>query len=323
MQLLAQKYRIRKNYYIHLVFLKNVLLTFMKSVMYHYVRNKNKLFPHYNILEKEEYIKQIKKFSKIGLVNSYKELFIKSSKFIPTFDDGFKDHIFAAETLKKCNAIGIFFIPTSPLKNNVMLDVHKTHLILGKVKSLEALNELEKYLNKNNISNFYDNKEMVKYKSAYKKHHDNFHKKKFKKIMNYYGDLKLKHKILDYLLKKFEINTKPKDYYLNKKEIKHLASLGMIIGSHSESHTLLSRLPYKKQFKEIKNSKIFLEGIINKNVDIFCYPYGGTISYNSNTLKVLKKLKFKLAYSVEHRDISLRDIQKKPYELPRYDCNSF
>ena len=116
---------------------------------------------------------------------------------------------------------------------------------------------------------------------------------------------------------------KPKDYYLSKKEIRYLKSLGMIIGSHGESHTLLSRLSYKKQFKELNSSKIFLEKIINKKVDIFCYPYGRKMSYNSNTLKILKKLKFKLAYSVEYRDISLKDIQKRPYELPRYDCNLF
>ena len=128
---------------------------------------------------------------------------------------------------------------------------------------------------------------------------DELYKNEFKKIMNYYGNLKLKHKILDYLLKKFEIYIKPKDYYLNKKEIRYLSSLGMIIGSHSESHTLLSRLTFKKQFEEIKNSKIFLEKIINKNIDTFSYPYGGKISYNRNTLKILKKLKFKLAYTVE------------------------
>ena len=125
----------------------------MKSIMYHYIRNKNKLFPNYNILKKKDYVNQIKKFSKTGLISSYKELFISSDKFLPTFDDGFKDHIFAAEVLKKYNAIGIFFIPTSPLKNNIFLDVHKSHLILGKVKGLEALNELEKYLYKNKINN--------------------------------------------------------------------------------------------------------------------------------------------------------------------------
>ena len=97
----------------------------------------------------------------------------------------------------------------------------------------------------------------------------------------------------------------------------------MIIGSHTESHTLLTRLSYREQLKELKNSKIFLEKIINKNIDTFCYPFGGKTSYNDNTLKILKKLKYKLAYSVEYRDISLRDIKQKPYELPRYDCNLF
>jgi len=296
----------------------------MKSIMYHYIRNKSKLFPNYDILEKKDYINQIKNFEKKnGLINSYEELFISSDKFLPTFDDGFKDHIFAAEVLKKHNSIGIFFIPTLPLKNNIILDVHKTHLILGKVRSFEALNELEKYLYKNKITNFYKNNEKIKYKSAYKDQIDKDKKKEFKKIMNYYGDLKLKHKILDYLLKKFDINTKPKNYYLNKKEIKYLKSIGMIIGSHSESHTLLSRLSYKEQFKELNNSKIFLEKIINKSIDTFCYPFGRKISYNDNTLKILKKLKYKFAYSVEERDISFKDIQKKPYELPRYNCSLF
>ena len=63
--------------------------------------------------------------------------------------------------------------------------------------------------------------------------------------------------------------------------------------------------------------------VINKSIDTFCYPYGGKISYNDYTLKILKKLKYKLAYSVEYRDISFRDIRQKPYELPRYDCNLF
>ena len=295
----------------------------MKSIMYHYIRNKNKLFPYYNILEKNDYIKQIKKFSKTGLISSYEELFLDNDKYLLTFDDGFKDHIYAAEILKKYNAIGLFFIPTSPLKNNKILDVHKTHLIVGKIKGSEAMNELEKYLNKNKIKNYYNQKEKGKYREAYKIHNDELYKKEFKRVMNYYGDLKLKHKILDHLLNKFEINIKTKDYYLNKKEIRYLSSLGMIIGSHTESHTLLPRLTFKKQFEEIKNSKIFLQKIINKDVDIFCYPYGGKVSYNRDTLNILKKLKFKLAYSVENRDINFKDIKNKPYELPRYDCNLF
>ena len=35
----------------------------MKSIMYHYIRDKNKLFPYYNILKKD-YVNQIKNFLK-------------------------------------------------------------------------------------------------------------------------------------------------------------------------------------------------------------------------------------------------------------------
>jgi len=58
--------------------------------MYHYIRNKSKLFPHCNILQKKDYTNQIKKFSGKGLINSYEELFMSSDKFLPTFDDGLK-----------------------------------------------------------------------------------------------------------------------------------------------------------------------------------------------------------------------------------------
>ena len=230
----------------------------MKSIMYHYIRDRNIIYPNYNILEKRDFIKQIKKFSLEGLISSYDQLFVNSDKYLPTFDDGFKDHLFAAEVLKKYNSVGIFFIPTLPLINNVILDVHKTHLILGKVNSKDALNELEKYLFKMRISNFYDNQERIRFNYAYGKQKDEANKKQFKKIMNYYGDIKLKHQILDYLLNIFEINIKPHNYYLNKEEIKYISSLGMIIGSHAESHTLLSRLSYKEQEKEISGSKKFL-----------------------------------------------------------------
>tara|TARA_B100001250_G_scaffold411640_1_gene440780 strand:- start:3664 stop:4554 length:891 start_codon:yes stop_codon:yes gene_type:complete len=295
----------------------------MKSIMYHYVRDFNKQFPYSNVLHTEKFIKQIKKFLKIGLIANYEELLIPSKKIIPTFDDGFKDHIYTAELLKKYNSIGLYFIPTLPYKNNDILDVHKTQLITGKVKGKIALEELKKYLIKKKLNNFINKIEKKNFNYPYKEQKDDDSKKEFKKIMNYYGNINIKHKILNHLMNIFDINIKAKDFYLSKKEINYISSLGMIIGSHSESHTVLSRLNYKKQYNEIKNSKSLLEKILNKSVYTFCYPYGGKKSYNLNTLKILKKLKFKFAFSVEYRDIEKKDIAKKPLELPRYDCNQF
>ena len=71
--------------------------------MYHYIRNYDKNFPHSNILTINNFKKQVQKFSNNGLVEEYKQLFIPSNKVILTFDDGFKDHLYAAEILKKIN----------------------------------------------------------------------------------------------------------------------------------------------------------------------------------------------------------------------------
>ena len=43
----------------------------------------------------------------------------EKNNWMLTFDDGFKDHIYSAEILKKHNGIGIFFIPTYPLTKNI------------------------------------------------------------------------------------------------------------------------------------------------------------------------------------------------------------
>ena len=295
----------------------------MKFVTYHYIRNKDKLFPYQKSITKKKFNQNLKFFNKSGLVNNYDELLDESEKYLLTFDDGLKDHIYAAELLKKNNATGIFFITSYPLLNQDILDVHKSHLVTSKVKGEIILNELQNYLKKNKIKNFENRLEKEKYKDSYKKQLDDNSTKIFKRTMNYYGDIRLKHKILNYLLKKFDINIKSKDYYLNKKEIKYLSSLGMIIGSHTHDHHVLSRLSYKKQFSQIKNSKVFLEKIINKKIDIFCYPYGSKLSYNRNTIDILKKLKFKNAFTTLHGNVNHKDILKTPFEIPRYDCNIF
>ena len=125
----------------------------MKCVMYHYIRNKDVNFPYSKVLTKTEFNKQLKKFEKNGFINNYSELFENSKKMLLTFDDGFKDHIYAAEKLKKLNCTGLFFIPTLPLRKKERLDVHKDHLLVGKVKGKTIIFEMEKYLQKNNITN--------------------------------------------------------------------------------------------------------------------------------------------------------------------------
>lgn len=295
----------------------------MKSVMYHYVRSYDKNYPKYNFLNKKKFKDQISLFSKAGIISHKKEIFSSNNKYLLTFDDGLKDHIWVAEELKKNNCIGIFFISSSPLQEEKIQDVHKIHLILGKIDSLLAIEELKKFSQKNGLK-FYSQGEITNNnKWAYKDYDDEETTKIFKRIMNFNKSLKDKEKVLNHLLNFFEIKTTYKNYYMSKKEIKYISELGMLIGSHGHSHNLLSNLSYNFQLRELKRSKKFLENFLKKECNIFCYPYGGVKSYNANTLKILKKLNYNLAFSLGNRDIKKNDILKKPLELPRYDCNQF
>ncbi len=295
----------------------------MKSIMYHYVRDFNPKFPFFNSLPTKRFKNQVENFSKIKILNNEKQFKDGSAEIVLTFDDGFKDHIYVAEALKKKNVIGIFFISTFPIVENNFLDVHKAHLINGKVGGDEALKALNEHLLENKIDNFINYKEKEKFKNKYSYNNDSDEKKEFKKIVNYYGNIKLKSKVLDSLIKKFEIKVTPKEFYMSPEEIKYLSDMGMIIGSHSVNHNLLSRLSEREQKIEIKNSKEILEEIIKKKCNFFSYPYGGKDSYNSITLKILNELNFDYSFTVQSNSFNEKDLKQIPLELTRFDCIEF
>ena len=119
-----------------------------------------------------------------------------------------------------------------------------------------------------------------------------------------------------------EIDTK--DFYLNENQMIEMQQNGMLFGSHSKSHPVLSKLDYKNQEKEIVSSFKTLEKILSlSDVKTFCYPYGGFHSFNKNTIEILNKNQCLFSFNVEARDITAEDIANNPQTLPRYDCNLF
>ena len=296
----------------------------MKLVTYHNIKSKKKEFPYFNFIDKKRYLKQLDYFEKnFGIIENENEIFTKNNKVLLTFDDGLKDHFFAANELRKRKKIGIFFPITNHFtEKNLILNVHKTHLILGKIKADIALKELLNFLKTFNNK---ENKYLIKskYKDIYNKLHDNKYKNEFKKIINYSNNLKHKTTALNFLIKKFKINVRSKDFYLSKNEIRQISDMGMIIGCHTHSHNLMSSLSYANQSMEIKKSKQILSQITKKNMKYFCYPYGSEVSFNKSTVKLLKKNNFHYSFTDVHKSISLKNLISNPYKIPRYDCNQF
>jgi len=99
---------------------------------------------------------------------------------------------------------------------------------------------------------------------------------------------------------------------------------GMIIGSHTTTHPVLSKLDYQQQQSEIDGSFKFIEDLTGGlTLRTFCYPYGGFHSFNSDTEQILTDNHVAFSFNVEPRDMEPNDLLKRPQALPRYDCNMF
>jgi peptidoglycan/xylan/chitin deacetylase (PgdA/CDA1 family) len=84
------------------------------------------------------------------------------------------------------------------------------------------------------------------------------------------------------------------------------------IGAHTGNHIKLAEASYDVFADEIKNSKNYLEELLDREVVFFAYPHG---SYNRKVVQYLSGCQFKSAFTVrQHTNYSY----KEKYELGRY-----
>lgn len=100
------------------------------------------------------------------------------------------------------------------------------------------------------------------------------------------------------LLKKYRIGgtlyISPKNREWDKKDLltdEQIIGLNknFEIGAHTLSHPILTEVNETESFKEIKESKIYLEKLLKSDVDMFCYPKG---LYNKRIKNQVKKIGF-------------------------------
>lgn len=302
----------------------------MKAVMYHYVQPCDPNFPRLKSLHIEDFKKQLDYFeAKYGFVD--KEDFYAAIRekrnatgIVLTFDDGLKchyDHVF--KELLSRGLWGIFYVSSSPLANQQLLDVHKSHVLLAKYPAKDVYEVLSEILVEHDIDDIHKKAfESLTYKSQINDDYTLL----VKRTINYFMRYTAKRKILEQAFSMFGLNEDDiaRNFYLSKEEINEMNEAGMIIGSHTINHPVMSRLTREMQSEEIVGSKKFLEKIIQPNtIDTFCFPYGGEHSFDDNTLSLLEEHGFNYSFSVEPRDIVIKDLCYAPNALPRYDCNCF
>jgi peptidoglycan/xylan/chitin deacetylase (PgdA/CDA1 family) len=75
---------------------------------------------------------------------------------------------------------------------------------------------------------------------------------------------------------------------LNWDQIREMQSAGIEFGSHTVSHTILSRLPRAEMIREIRDSREELSDRLGTPVSSFAYPNGGAADYTEEAKTVLR-----------------------------------
>ena len=234
--------------------------------MYHYVREYDDKHPNFRFLDAQNFRKQLDFFEKnFGFVDAQEwESFVingqmpdRRGKVVLTFDDAMSCHYeFVFPELIKRGLWGIFYVPTAPYMDNKLLDVHRVHLLCGAVDGEELFHEAMKLIDEDMIP---DSKRKEFREQTYTNQTNYEGVSEFKRLLNYFINYDRREAFIDTLSDVFGYQYSANSFYVQKPQLTEMFDHGMIFGSHTVSHPVMSKLSRAEQTYEITSSFAFLD----------------------------------------------------------------
>ncbi len=100
-------------------------------------------------------------------------------------------------------------------------------------------------------------------------------------------------------------------------QLSEMQAAGMTIGSHSHSHSFMSRLTPETQLAELSRSKQVLEQILGRSVRTLAYPYGQANDYDARTCAAARMAGYDCAFNLSKRNVI------EVAGIDRYDIDRF
>ena len=104
--------------------------------------------------------------------------------------------------------------------------------------------------------------------------------------------------------------------FMNWDQVRKMQACGMLFGSHTNSHPLLTKVSIDQAVEEIESSKERLEAILGRPVDTFCYPAG---AFNARLADVARAVGYRVAVTDQPRLVTRQDSR---WTLPRVGVSS-
>lgn len=277
----------------------------LNILIFHQIhKTKRKMFINSDIDEKD-FLWQMKLLKTYFNILDFNDAILKlkagklpSRSVVITFDDGYHDNFDVAfPILSSLDIPATFFIATGFLNGGIMWN---DKIIFSIDKTTKTYLDLSDYdLDKYNIdSDINKSKTIVSLVSKIKYKSPDFR--------DY-----ISNRVLDILN-----ITPPTNRMMTDNQIVELANNGMTIGAHTVTHPILSSLDNETAYNDIKDSKHYLENLINKPIKYFAYPNGRPgIDYKYQHVEMVRNIGFDASVSTSYGTSNkYTDI----YQLPRF-----
>jgi peptidoglycan/xylan/chitin deacetylase (PgdA/CDA1 family) len=241
--------------------------------------------------------------------------------FLVTFDDGTRDiYRNAVPILQRYGIPAILFVCSQPLVDGRLLNVTKIHMLQAKL-GLEAFrSRFMAALDGVGGPIALDDPERIGLGRIYR--YDDEETRQFKLLLN----VRLPTRVVTTLLDKLfdaefgaqaEVSART---YLSIDDIARCRDVGIEIGLHTHSHTMLGKLSLHEQREEITRPLEFFREHLDLDEPVLSYPYGIAGTWNADTKSILTSCGIPRAYTLGRALYDPR-VHQDPLEIPRFDVN--
>jgi len=103
--------------------------------------------------------------------------------------------------------------------------------------------------------------------------------------------------------------------FLNWDEAREMSRGGMAIGSHTDSHTVLSQLDPEQQRQELAKSRAIIMDKLGIEAKVLAYPVGHKASFSDQTQRIAQELGYRGAFS-HYGGVNIQG-KTSPYDVKR------
>jgi peptidoglycan/xylan/chitin deacetylase (PgdA/CDA1 family) len=287
-------------------------------VMYHYVRDLTQSrYPSIKGRRTDEFEAQLDYIQRHYSVVALRDVLAASRGERPlppapcvlTFDDGLSDHFETVfPRLMQRGVPGAFFPSARPIREQLVLDVHKLHFVLASSADHDVLlRDVLQFIAASRRE--YDLPSDASLEAQYRHagRYDSTTTAFLKRLLQHALPSALRERVVDELFRRYvavDEATFSRELYMDVSQLRCLLDNGMEIGGHGDRHEHMGLLSREQQIAELCGTRSLLNEVFGEVVRewTMCFPYG---SFSADSLSLAADQGCRIALSCAAQLVSL------------------